>query len=144
MFRANPKCSAETRPYRFLDKILFDDGCWLWVGALDRDGYGMFERGRAHIYSYEYWKGPIPEGMFVCHSCDTPGCVKPDHLWLGTPKENMVDSALKGRRREQQKTHCPQGHPLDGVYANKDRDGRPARYCMSCNRERARARRRSA
>ena len=143
MFKANPLCSAETRPYRFLDKILFDDGCWLWAGALDKNGYGVFERGRAHVYAYEYWKGPVPDGMLVCHACDTPGCVKPDHLWLGTPKDNMIDSADKGRRSDQQKTHCPQGHLLDGVFRNGQRDGRPARYCKTCNRERGRARRRN-
>ena len=82
-------------------------GCWLWLGALSgsRYGYGQFRTGKgaqrvgttAHRASWELFRGPIPEGLFVCHHCDTPGCVNPSHLFLGTHQQNMDDARRKGR-----------------------------------------------
>lgn len=79
-------------------------GCWLWTGTTNTLGYGHFKADtdttvRAHRWSYEYHIGPIPEGMLVMHKCDTPGCVNPDHLEVGTPKENSEDCVRKGRRK---------------------------------------------
>lgn len=80
------------------------DECWLWTGQGGK--YGLMwrreaEGGRitAHRYSYELHHGPIPAGMFVLHSCDTPRCVNPAHLNVGTPKENMDDMWRKGRAK---------------------------------------------
>jgi len=75
-------------------------GCWLWTGAVNHDGYGHIRWGkeqRAHRIAYLLEKGSIPPGMNVCHSCDTPACVNPDHLFLGTQKRNMEDCSRKGR-----------------------------------------------
>lgn len=77
-------------------------GCWLWIGAVDRKGYGQMNRENighkiAHRFSWEYYIGPIPDGLFVCHKCDIPSCVNPDHLFLGTAKQNTEDSIRKGR-----------------------------------------------
>lgn len=90
-----------------LKKIRYSEtGCWLWTGyANTNGGYGKLpykENGvhrwvRAHRLSYIVHKGPIPDGMLVCHSCDTPKCVNPDHLWLGTNAENGRDNLLKMR-----------------------------------------------
>lgn len=81
-----------------------DDGCWLWLSGKDMDGYGAFNADhdgvtyrRAHRYSYGLHHGPIPAGLQVCHTCDTPSCVRPDHLFLGTIAVNMADKMAKGR-----------------------------------------------
>lgn len=85
----------------FEAKINKTESCWLWIGAKDTKGYGAltsnYKTLRAHRYSYLLHRGPIPEGLHVCHSCDTPACVNPDHLWLGTNKENHKDKIEKGR-----------------------------------------------
>lgn len=78
------------------------DGCWLWKGARSSQGrYGCLRiAGKtlaAHRHSYELHKGDIPDGMFVCHRCDVPECVNPDHLFLGTAKDNFDDMVTKGR-----------------------------------------------
>ncbi len=83
--------------WRFVNKT---DSCWLWTGTTDKDGYGKRSVNnktiRAHRVSYEMAYGPIPKGLFVCHRCDTPGCVRPDHLFLGTVQDNNRDRDNKG------------------------------------------------
>lgn len=88
---------------RFWPKVRKTDSCWLWTAYADRDGYGRITRcpgemtGYAHRLSWELVNGPIPEGMFVLHNCDTPSCVNPAHLRLGTHQDNMADRASRGR-----------------------------------------------
>ena len=76
-------------------------GCWLWAGAAHVKGYGYFSvhgKGRrAHRVSYEMACGPIPTGLSVCHKCDTPACVNPDHLFVGDQRANILDAVAKGR-----------------------------------------------
>ncbi len=79
-----------------------DMGCWIWTGTTDGKGYGMVsfrsKDRRAHRVSFEVFKGPIPTGMHVRHRCDTPSCVNPAHLTLGTAKDNAMDREARGRR----------------------------------------------
>lgn len=92
---------------RFWDKVDKSDDCWEWLAYKDKDGYGRFRvDGQwvgAHRFVFEMKCGRIPAGMCVCHSCDNPSCVNPEHLWLGTHEDNLRDMAEKGRAR------CP-GH----------------------------------
>ena len=78
-----------------------DSGCWLWNGARMPHGYGnVFFQGayhRVHRLAYVLSHGPIPDGMFVCHTCDVRHCCNPSHLWIGTPADNVRDMMVKGR-----------------------------------------------
>jgi hypothetical protein len=86
---------------RFWTKVDKSGDCWEYKGGKKVDGYGVYHLNkktvRAHRYSWEISNGPIPEGLLVCHRCDNPGCVNPDHLFLGTQIDNMQDSIKKGR-----------------------------------------------
>ena len=87
---------------RIMAKVSKEGGaCWLWNGSCTKDGYGVMGVGRsqkrAHRMAYECFVGEIQDGMLVCHACDVPKCVNPDHLFLGTSKDNAIDRNKKGR-----------------------------------------------
>lgn len=87
---------------RWADKVLVDGGCWTWLGAKDRDGYGQFRytpkfQGKAHRFAYEVFRGPITKGLSVLHTCDNPSCVNPSHLYVGTNSDNMQDRSRRDR-----------------------------------------------
>lgn len=80
-----------------------ETGCWEWTKALSKEGYArVSHRGKAdygHRVSYKVFFGEIPNGLCVCHTCDNPKCINPEHLWLGTHQENMADRDAKCRGR---------------------------------------------
>jgi hypothetical protein len=97
------------------------NGCWNWPAARNSSGYGVTSvDGRmaaAHRQSYIEAKGEIPPGLFVCHRCDNPPCVNPEHLFLGTVLDNSRDMVSKGRASRWRAflTHCKHGHPFDAA-----------------------------
>jgi len=111
---------------RFFKKVEKTESCWLWTAAIrGKSGYGAIKvDGKtidAHRLSYQIHKGEIPNGMYVCHSCDNRKCVNPDHLFLGTAKDNWQDGFDKNRIRllgginaEKLKKHPSRGAYLRG------------------------------
>jgi len=95
-------------------------GCWLWDGALNNKGYGKIGFGGGnggtrlvHRLMWEMQRGPIPDDLWVLHRCDVTICCNPEHLFLGTPLDNMQDMHAKGRfvpRGFNATTHCRNGH----------------------------------
>lgn len=127
-----------------LPRITMAGACVEFPGKKRPDGYGVkyvgFENGRrvtmlAHRWMWECENGQIPEGMFVCHSCDNPSCWRIEHLFLGTHEDNMRDASEKGRTRNQNSdiSVCQRGHS-DFVLKS---DGK--RYCRPCQRMRDKA-----
>lgn len=99
---------------RFWANVDKSGECWMWAGATDRAGYGKLtvnhKLKRAHRLSYEIAHGLIPADQYVCHRCDTPGCVRPDHLFVGTPMDNVADCDRKGRTARGQRAGAA-AHP---------------------------------
>lgn len=87
---------------RLMEKVRQGPSCWNWTGALSR-GYGLLARGwkkspyKAHRLAYELLIGEVPLGAVVRHKCDNPRCVNPEHLELGTQRDNLRDAAARGR-----------------------------------------------
>jgi hypothetical protein len=124
---------------RFWLRVQKSDGCWTWQGAKGDHGYGHFTADggvdvSTHRYSYQLHHGEIPPGMVICHRCDNPVCVNPDHLFLGTQRDNVQDMIQKGRRVSYWalRTHCKNGHPFNDANTRIQIDG--SRRCRACSR----------
>ena len=118
-----------------------EQGCWLWTGASQASGYGHTYIGggrrharyaMAHRVAYEYWFGSIPDGKQIDHLCRNRACVRPSHLEVVTPRQNILRSPL-GAGERARRTHCPKGHPYDD--SNTYRSPRNQRSCRTCMRE---------
>lgn len=121
----------------FIIRFKKDAGCWVWIGSLRPNGYGIFYfNGKltAHRVSYEVFNGPIPDGLVVNHKCRNRRCVNPDHLNTITDKENVLNgvgiSVVNAK-----KTHCKYGHPFNKKNTYIKSDG--ARACVPCGLTRA-------
>ena len=97
-------CDQKIRE-RFDAKVLKTTSCWLWQGDTTHKGYGVAwvqrKQVRAHRLAYFFKYGEFDESLLVLHKCDVRSCVRPDHLFLGTPKDNVADMIKKGRARWQ-------------------------------------------
>jgi hypothetical protein len=79
-----------------------ESGCWIWLGKWNKSKYGQIQsHGKrvdaAHRFFYEHFIGQIPEGLSLCHKCDTPPCCNPEHMFVGTQKDNLSDMQAKNR-----------------------------------------------
>lgn len=94
---------------RFWSYVEKGPSCWLWTGRTLQAGYGQFtahkQRFQAHRWAFAATYGPILEGAEICHSCDNPPCVNPDHLWLGNAQTNCDDKIAKGRHVHGERCH---------------------------------------
>mgnify|MGYP002136427592 CR=1 FL=1 len=126
---------------RFWAKVQKTDGCWEWAGTKLPSGYGQLERADggkrmyAHRFSYLIHYGDFDRSLYVLHRCDNPSCVKPDHLFLGTARDNLLDASSKGRHYNTKKTHCPYGHEysVDNPWIHQG-----SRRCRECHNNRPR------
>ena len=122
---------------RFWAKVVTSDGCWEWTGHT-ANGYGRIRSGgrqiQVHRYSYELANGPISDGMTICHTCDNPICVRPDHLFAADQASNIADMVSKGRHGNQRKTHCKHGHEF--TPENTKTGWRGERVCLTCRKNR--------
>jgi hypothetical protein len=142
---------ALLRAFRFFSKVEIgaSDECWPWKSSKGERGYGRFWMdGRYRPAAQVAWElhnaQPFPGGKEACHSCDTPGCVNPWHIFVGTHQENMLDHANKGLHHEARREFCANGHEFTPENTRMYGSTRRCRTCQrafdASYRERKRAR----
>lgn len=137
---------AENAIARFWPKVDKAGDCWIWKASKRRKGYGQFQLNgtmvSAHRVAWQIEHGEIPAGLLVCHHCDNPSCVRPDHLFLGTNSDNQKDAGAKKRHWTQNtsriqrctqilkdRTACQNGHEYTPENTTIRRGCRECRTC---------------
>lgn len=138
--RFTPEAYERQWMARMKAKVIVDaNGCWRYQGHRHPKGYGMcVYRGKGMNAHRAMWlathKTPLTTEQYVLHKCDVRDCINPQHLWIGSAKDNNVDCARKGRHCNGVKTHCKRGHPYDeeNTEYRKLGNGSIARSCKAC------------
>jgi len=136
------RLSEYERLKRFWGRVNFTSGCWEWVGSriknsrTGKPGYGCLRVDEGTEYAHRFvWRvyNGEPGKQFVLHRCDNPSCVRLDHLFLGTAKDNVFDMVAKGRNKNNNTgiTHCKRGHLFDET--NTYFNARGNRTCRACS-----------
>ena len=126
---------------KLFSRVVKSDKCWEWQGCKSRRGYGVLsfdgKRYAAHRLSWSiHHKKPIPaSNEFICHHCDNPSCVRPSHLFKGTPRDNVLDMVKKKRHWQNKKRFCYKGHEFIEENIAWSAKGRT---CRQCRKERSR------
>jgi hypothetical protein len=138
---ARPAPTPEEKAEQFFSKFKpLPSGCWEWIANKAPSGYGQFRKNthknmRAHRFSYEFFRGPIPDGLVIDHLCLKKDCVNPCHLEVVTVKENTLRGIAVNGHINAMKTHCKQGHeytPENTLKKINNRNGSIGRGCRAC------------
>lgn len=135
---------AESAERNFWKHVQKSEGCWLFTGSIDRDGYGVYtlcgggqqKTVAAHRVAYMLAIGEIPDGLTLDHTCNTPACVRPQHLEPKTMLAN-IERSRGVAMANKQKTECKNGHPFtpENTITGLSSNGKPKRNCRTCRRD---------
>ena len=134
---------TEEQSKRFWAKVnkKGDNECWEWLAGKNSGGYGAFELNKKTVtasrISWSLLNGEISSDIFVCHSCDNPSCVNPNHLFTSDNQGNVDDMIRKKRHRNQVKTHCKNGHEFteENTFLKVYKGLSNCRGCRECKRK---------
>jgi hypothetical protein len=136
---------TEEQSKRFWAKVnkKADDECWEWLAGKNSRGYGAFKLNKKTVtasrISWSLLNGEISSDIFVCHSCDNPSCVNPNHLFVSNNQGNVDDMIRKKRHQNQVKTHCKNGHEFTETNTYRYKGCRACRECERVRRQRVKA-----
>lgn len=147
MSKISQQLAEELARTKFWNKVdlpfeATNEDCWLWNASKNNCGYGQFwfnkKSMRAHRLSYLWYKGEIPEGLEVCHKCDEPSCINPNHLFVATHQQNLQDCADKNRLNNEMasRNYCSRGHEYtpENTWNYVSKEGYPYRKCKRCEK----------
>lgn len=138
------RTNEEMADHLLSHRHITEGGCWEWTGLLSKSGYGKIKWRtygdlRVHRVAAALWMDTtITDTRRVLHHCDNRKCFNPNHLFLGTDKDNQVDCSRKGRHHNAKKTHCKHGHEFTPENTWKEKNG--SRHCRTCHLQKELAR----